>query len=157
MVEERTVSIEMVDPRIPEIIEMIQELDHYMGRLYPAESNHLMDIDSLVQRDVRFFAAKVNGAFRACGAIKLHGQDYAEVKRVYVMPNTRGLGLGRRILARLEESARHEGITLMRLETGISQPEALGLFEASGFRRCSAFGGYPADDPYSVFMEKQLG
>jgi putative acetyltransferase len=157
MVEERTVSIEMVDPRIPEIIEMIQELDHYMGRLYPAESNHLMDIDSLVQRDVRFFAAKVNGAFRACGAIKLHGRDYAEVKRVYVMPNTRGLGLGRRILARLEESARHEGITLMRLETGISQPEALGLFEASGFRRCSAFGGYPADDPYSVFMEKQLG
>jgi len=157
MVEERTVSIEMVDPRIPEIIEMIQELDHYMGRLYPAESNHLMDIDSLVQRDVRFFAARVNGAFRACGAIKLHGRDYAEVKRVYVMPNTRGLGLGRRILARLEESARHEGITLMRLETGISQPEALGLFEASGFRRCSAFGGYPADDPYSVFMEKQLG
>jgi putative acetyltransferase len=157
MVEERTVSIEMVDPRIPEIIEMIQELDHYMGRLYPAESNHLMDIDSLVQRDVRFFAATVNGAFRACGAIKLHGQDYAEVKRVYVMPDTRGLGLGRRILATLEESARHEGITLMRLETGISQPEALGLFEASGFRRCSAFGGYPADDPYSVFMEKQLG
>lgn len=157
MVEERTVSIERVDPRNPEIIEMIQELDHYMGRLYPAESNHLMDIDSLVQRDVRFFAAKVNGAFRACGAIKLHGQDYAEVKRVYVMPDTRGLGLGRRILATLEESARHEGITLMRLETGISQPEALGLFEASGFRRCSAFGGYPADDPYSVFMEKQLG
>ena len=86
MVEERTVSIETVDPRIPEIIGMIHELDRYMSQLYPAESNHLMDIDSLVQRDVRFFAAKVNGAFRACGAIKLYGRDYAEVKRVYVMP-----------------------------------------------------------------------
>jgi len=157
MVEERTVSLETVDPRIPEIIGMIRELDRYMGGLYPAESNHLMDIDSLVQRDVRFFAAKVDGAFRACGAIKLHGRDYAEVKRVYVMPSARGLGLGRRILAALEESARREGFNAMRLETGIFQPEALALFEASGFRRCSAFGGYPADDPYSVFMEKRLG
>jgi putative acetyltransferase len=157
MVEERTVSLETVDPRIPEIIRMIGELDQYMGGLYPAESNHLMDIDSLVRPDVRFFAAKVNGAFRACGAIKLHGRDYAEVKRVYVMPATRGLGLGRRILAALEESARREGISLMRLETGIFQPEALALFEAWGFRRCPAFGGYPADDAYSVFMEKRLG
>jgi putative acetyltransferase len=157
MVEERIVSIEAVDPRIPEVIGMIRELDRYMGRLYPAESNHLMDIHSLVQHDVRFFAAKVNGAFCACGAIKLHGREYAEVKRVYVMPDTRGLGLGRRIVATLEESARREGIGLMRLETGISQPEALALFEASGFRRCSAFGAYPADDPYSVFMEKRLG
>ena len=135
---------------------MIRELDRYMGELYPAESNHLMDIHSLVRPDVRFFAAQVNGAFRACGAIKLYGHDYAEVKRVYVMPDTRGLGLGRRIVATLEESARREGISLMRLETGISQPEAIALFESSGFLRCSAFGDYPADDPYSVFMEKRL-
>ena len=157
MPEDRIVSIEGVDPRVPEVIEMIRELDLYMGRLYPAESNHLMDIHSLVQPDVRFFAAKVDGAYRACGAIKLHGRDYAEVKRVYVMPNTRGLGLGRRMVATLEEAARRENIGLMRLETGIFQPEALALFEASGFRRCSAFGSYPADDPYSVFMEKRLG
>ena len=157
MVEERTISIETVDPRIPEISGMIHELDRYMGRLYPAESNHLMDIHSLVQPDVRFFAAKVDGAYRACGAIKLHGRDYAEVKRVYVMPDTRGLGLGRRMVATLEEAARRENIGLMRLETGIFQPEALALFEASGFRRCSAFASYPADDPYSVFMEKRLG
>jgi putative acetyltransferase len=157
MVEERIVSIEAVDPRIPEVVGMIGELDQYMGQMYPAESNHLMDISTLAQDDVRFFAAKLNGAFRACGAIKLYGRNYAEVKRVYVMPNTRGLGLGRRILATLEESARREGISLMRLETGIYQPEALALFEASGFRRCSAFGAYPTDDPYSVFMEKRLG
>ena len=157
MPEDRIVSIEGVDPRIPEVIGMIRELDLYMGRLYPAESNHLMDIHSLVQPDVRFFAAQVNGAFRACGAIKLYGKDYAEVKRVYVMPNTRGLGLGRRMVATLEEAARRENIGLMRLETGIFQPEALALFEASGFRRCSAFASYPADDPYSVFMEKRLG
>lgn len=52
--------------------------------------------------------------------------------------------------------ARLQGITLMRLETGISQPEALALFEACGFTRCGPFGDYPADDPYSVFMERRL-
>ncbi len=156
MVGEIIVSIEAVDPRTPEVAAMISELDRYMGELYPAESNHLMDMDALVQPNVRFFAARVNGAYRACGAIKLHGRQYAEVKRVFVMPNTRGLGLGRRIVATLEEAARREGFGLLRLETGISQPEALALFEASGFRRSPAFGDYPADDPYSVFMEKRL-
>jgi putative acetyltransferase len=156
MADETIVSIEQVDPRIPEVTAMIRELDRYMGGLYPAESNHLMDIDALVQSDVRFFGAQVNGAYRACGAIKLYGQDYAEVKRVYVMPTTRGLGLGRRIVATLEETARREGFALLRLETGISQPEALALFEACGFQRRPAFGDYPADDPYSVFMEKHL-
>jgi putative acetyltransferase len=156
MVEERIVSIEAVDPRTPEVTAMISELDRFMGELYPAASNHLMDMDALVQPNVRFFAAQVNGAYRACGAIKLQGRQYAEVKRVFVMPNTRGLGLGRRIVVTLEEAARREGFSLLRLETGISQPEALALFEASGFRRCAAFGDYPADDPYSVFMEKRL-
>jgi putative acetyltransferase len=156
MIEENIVLIEKIDPRVPEVTAMIGELDRHMGDLYPAESLYLMDPDALVQPDVRFFAAKVNGAFCGCGAINLHDRAYAEVKRVFVMPTTRGLGLGRRILATLEEAARYEGFSLLRLETGISQPEALALFEASGFHRCAAFGAYPADDPYSVFMEKRL-
>jgi putative acetyltransferase len=156
MAERRIVSIGPVDPRIPEVTAMIHELDRYMRGLYPAESNHLMDIGALVQPNVRFFAAQVDGTYRACGAILLHGRNYAEVKRVYVMSSARGLGLGRRMLDTLEDATRREGLRLMRLETGISQPEALGLFEASGFRRCAAFGDYPPNDPYSVFMEKRL-
>jgi putative acetyltransferase len=156
MAERRAVSIAAVDPRIPEVMAMIHELDRYMGGLYPAESNHLMDIGALLQPNVRFFAAQVDGAYCACGAILLHGRDYAEVKRVYVMSRARGVGLGRRMLDTLEDATRHEGLRLMRLETGISQPEALGLFEAAGFRRCAAFGEYPPNDPYSVFMEKRL-
>ena len=44
----------------------------------------------------------------------------------------------------------------MRLETGVHQPEALALFAAAGFKNCEPFGGYPTDDPLSVFMEKRL-
>jgi putative acetyltransferase len=56
----------------------------------------------------------------------------------------------------LFKQRRNWGITLMRLEKGISQPGALALFEACGFTRCGAFGDYPEDDPYSVFMERRL-
>ena len=70
-------------------------------------------------------------------------------------PRARGLGLGRRLLAELEAQARGERLTLLRLETGIHQPEALGLFRATGFREITAFGDY-APDPLSVFMEKAL-
>jgi len=156
MSEHQTATLETVDPRTPEVAAMINELDRYMIALYPAESNHLVDIEVLTRPNVRFFAAKVFDSFQGCGAIMIHGGDYAEVKRVFVSPPARGLGLGRRILEKLEQAARKEGLTVLRLETGISQPEALKMFEAFGFTRCSAFGDYPENDPYSVFMEKHI-
>ena len=156
MPAQRNLEIMPADPRTPEIVAMIHALDRYMGDLYPAESNHLVDVNTLARPNVHFFAARVDGRIVGCGAIMLHGRDYAEVKRVFVDPRARGLGLGKRLIDRLVATARLQGITLMRLETGISQPEALGLFEACGFTRCGAFGDYPEDDPYSVFMERRL-
>ena len=81
--------------------------------------------------------------------------DYAEVKRVYVPPRARGLGLARAMMARLEAEALAEGRGILRLETGIHQPEALGLYEALGYARRGPFGDY-GPDPLSVFMEKPL-
>jgi putative acetyltransferase len=156
MPAQRNLEITPADPRTPEIMAMIHALDRYMGDLYPAESNHLVDVNVLAQPNVHFFAALVDGRIAGCGAIMLHGLDYVEVKRLFVEPRARGLGLGRRLIDKLAATARLRGITLMRLETGIFQPEALGLFQACGFTRCGAFGGYPEDDPYSVFMERRL-
>lgn len=51
---------------------------------------------------------------------------------------------------------RREGFTLARLETGVAQPEALGLHVTLGYSRCGPFGDYPTGDPLSVFMEKRL-
>ena len=156
MSAQREIEIVTADPRIPEITAMIHALDRYMGALYPAESNHLVDVNTLAQPNVHFFAAKVDGEYVGCGAVMIHGRDYAEVKRVFVDPAARGLGLGKRLIDRLAATARQQGVALVRLETGISQPDALGLFEACGFTRCSSFGDYPADDPYSVFMERRV-
>jgi putative acetyltransferase len=153
-----TITIDRVDPRRADITALVHELDRYMRSLYPAESNHLVDVETLARPDVHFFAVTVDGAVRGCGAIMLRAEDggYAEVKRIFVSPAARGLGLGRKIIAHLEATARTEGFPLMRLETGPYQPEALALFAASGFVTRSHFGDYPTDDPLSVFMEKRL-
>lgn len=66
----------------------------------------------------------------------------AEIKRMYVIPEVRGLGLARRILAALEDDARAAGRTRMVLETGTMQPEAIALYESSGYEPCRKFGHY---------------
>ena len=94
---------------------------------------------------MHFFAVTVNGTPRGCGAIMLRAEDggYAEVKRIFVSPAARGLGLGRKIIAHLEATTRAAGLAQMRLETGPYQPEALALFAASGFVTRGHFGDYP--------------
>jgi putative acetyltransferase len=144
-----------VDPRETKVRQLIEELDDYMGRLYPSESNYGLDIETLIQEPMRFYAVAVDGEILGCGGFWLH-DDYAEVKRVYIHPKSRGLGLGRKIMAHLEAEMLGADRRVARLETGISQPEALGLYRAIGYVDRGPFGDYPADDPFSVFMEKTL-
>ncbi|MEU7292357.1 GNAT family N-acetyltransferase [Streptomyces exfoliatus] len=79
----------------------------------------------------------------------------AELKRMYVIPEARGLGLARRILAALESDAREAGRTRMVLETGTAQPEAIALYTSSGYEPCPKFGHY-RDYPNSRCFAKPL-
>ena len=134
---------------------MEEELDAYLVPLYPAESNHLLDIETLRRPEMRFFAAHRGEEVLAIGGCWLHA-DYAEVKRIYVTPAARGLGLAKLIMQRIEAEAVANGRMIARLETGIHQPESLGLYRRLGYADRGAFGDYPANDPNSVFMEKVL-
>ena len=138
------------------IVQMVGKLDALMNELYPPESAHLTPPEELSAGYNRFFAVKVDGKLMGCGAIRVVGQDYAEIKRIYVDPSSRGLGLAKAILHRLESESRLLGLFEMKLETGISQPEAISLFERCGYAQCPAFGDYPINDPYSYFMQKTL-
>ena len=151
-----TVVITIADPAHPPVRAMVAELDAYLVPLYPAESNHLLDIETLRQPEMRFFAAHRGDEVVAIGGCWLHG-DYAEVKRIYVAPAARGLGLAKLMMQRIEAEAMACGHLLARLETGIHQPESLGLYRRLGYVDRGAFGDYPTDDPNSVFMEKMLG
>jgi len=149
------ITIQKVDPRDTKVRQLIEELDDYMAQLYPSESNFGLHLEDLVQAPMRFYAVTVDGEMLGCGGFWLH-DGYAEVKRVYIHPSSRGLGLGRKIMAHLEGEMLRESRMIARLETGISQPEALGLYRALGYVDRSAFGDYSTDDPFSVFMEKIL-
>ena len=90
-----------------------------------------------------------------CGAVLRDPRGWGEVKRMYVRPDQRGRGIGRRVLAEIEGSRAAAGLPLLRLETGIHNTEALALYRRAGFAECAAFGDY-APDPLSVFMEKRV-
>ncbi|MET0280233.1 MAG: GNAT family N-acetyltransferase [Steroidobacteraceae bacterium] len=146
-----------VDPASPGAVRLLALSDAYMQALYPPESNHLESAAALSGPRARFIGIHADGELVACGAVKLMDDDgrYGEIKRVFVLDSHRGLGLSRRIMNSLESLLRREGYPLARLETGIAQPEALGLYRALGYVERSPFGSY-APDPLSVFMEKQL-
>jgi len=149
------ITIRQESPRQAEVERLLEALDAYQSVLYPPESNHFLDVGALAASNVRFFVARRGGEALGCGALRIDGAGYGELKRMFVTPAARGLKLGRRILDRLEEEARQQGLGWLRLETGIHQPEALGLYRSAGFVEREAFGDY-RPDPLSVFMEKRL-
>jgi DNA-binding MarR family transcriptional regulator/GNAT superfamily N-acetyltransferase len=89
-----------------------------------------------------FLLATLNGEPVGCGALKCHAA-YGELKRMWVTPSCRGLGLGRRILQRLEELARQRRLRLLRLETNKVLVEAQALYRSSGYREVSRFNNEP--------------
>ncbi len=134
---------------------LIAELDAYLATLYPPESNHGLDLDALAAPNVILVVARdANAQPQGCGALVMH-DDWAEIKRMFVRPALRGEGLGDVLLSRLEHEARARGAQRLLLETGISQPEALGLYAAAGYLPCPPFGDY-RPDPLSVFLRKEI-
>lgn len=118
---------------------------------YPA-----LDPEEFVAPDGLFLVARIDGRPAGCGGFRKLYEGVAEFKRMFVEPWARGRGLSRRILNELEAIAGQSGYAVIRLETGFRQHEAIGLYESSGYRRISCFGGYAAD-PLSVCFEKTLG
>ena len=111
------------------------------------------DVDELTEPAGLLLVARLRGEPIGCGALKLHGREPAEIKRMWVAPSARGLGVGRRILSELEEQARRRGVRLVRLETNRTLEEAGGLYRATGYAEVEAFN----DEPYAHhWFEKRL-
>jgi putative acetyltransferase len=136
-------------------MELIAELEAHLSSLYPPESRHGYSVAKLLSEGVAFFVIRRDGIPAGCGGIQLFGAEYGELKRMYVRPALRGLGLGKLMLEHLENYAREQGVEQLRLETGIHQREAIGLYERMGFERIGPFGDYRAD-PLSRCYEKPI-
>ncbi len=142
-------------PDSPDAVALISELEATLEPLYPSESRHGLSIERLIAEEVPFFVLRSNGIAAGCGGVKLFGPSYGEVKRMYVRPQFRGRGFAKLMLKHLADYALERGITVLRLETGIHQHEAIGLYERMGFYRIRPFGTYK-EDPLSIFFEKLL-
>lgn len=92
--------------------------------------------------------AVATGAWRRSGVEAFGTTATVEVKRMYVTPAARGRGIARRMLAHLEQSAHEHGARAVVLETGLRQPEAIALYESSGYTPVASFGYY-RDAPLS--------
>lgn len=142
-------------PDSPDAVALIGELDDHLGALYAVQSRHGFSVEKLLRDGVKFFVARDGGRPAGCGGVLLVGREYAEVKRMYVRPAFRGRRIGRLMLDHLVEHARQHGLTVIRLETGVHQREAIALYEARGFRKIPPFGPY-RDDPVSLCYELRL-
>jgi putative acetyltransferase len=134
---------------------LIAELDAYLIPLYPIEDHYGYSIEKLLEEEVAFFVMRRDGIAAGCGGIKLFGTAYGEIKRMYVRPPLRGLGLGMRMLEHLTAYALDHGVYVLRLETGTYQPEARRLYERYGFQRIPPFGDYE-EGPFHLFYKKQI-
>ena len=107
--------------------------------------------------DIDVFLVAVNeSAAIGCGALRRLAPDVAEIKRMYVVPESRGSGVAVGLLRALEDSAVTRGWTTVRLETGPEQPEAIRFYEREGYRQIPLFGAYVGSN-LSVCYERVLG
>jgi GNAT superfamily N-acetyltransferase len=100
-----------------------------------------------------FLVARLHGEPIGCGGLKGSADAPPDVKRMWVAPRARGLGLGRRLLRELESHARASGARSVRLETNGSLTEAIALYRSSGYVEVPAFN----DEPHAhLWFEKRL-
>ena len=135
---------------------LLGELRSELAQKYPEEiEGTSFDPHDLAGAGSTFLLATLNGEPVGCGGIRPHDPGTAEIKRMFVLSEARGKGVGRRILEQLESNGRQLGYSMLRLETGLKQPEAIALYESSGFRRAKCYGSF-ANNPLSICFEKVL-
>ena len=151
------VQVTVCDPRHPDARRCLQgylgELaDRFDGGFDPARSISAEEHE-LTPPAGLFLVATRRGEPVGCGALKFHREAPAEIKRMWVAPAARGLGLGRRLLTELEAHPAANGVRVLRLETNRVLAEAISLYRTSGYREVAAFN----DEPYAHhWFEKTL-
>jgi GNAT superfamily N-acetyltransferase len=142
----------------PDVFELAVAQQEEMRGLYDGEADigPTRDAWMFEPPDGVFLAARIDGRAVGCGGVCRFDETRAELKRMYVEPGSRGLGIGRSLLEALEAAARGLGYVAVVLETGDRQREALGLYTSAGYERIPCYEPY-ASRELSLCFEKSLG
>ncbi len=138
-----------------DFIALVRRLDEDLAVRDGAEHSFYAQFNTL-QEIKNVVVAYENGIPVSCGAFKEFSPNCAEVKRMYTLPESRGKGIAALVLAQLELWGKELSYISFVLETGKKQPEAVRLYEKSGYHRISNYGQYIGIEN-SVCFEKQLG
>lgn len=150
-------SIDVVDPRSDDAVAAVRayidELDRrFSGGFDPGDAIGT-DAHELEPPTGVFLLARVDGVVVGCGGLQTIGPGVGEVKRMWVAPGTRGRGVGKRLLAELEDHARSLGHHVVRLDTNSTLTEAVAMYRRAGYREIERYN----DNPYpDHFFEKAL-
>jgi putative acetyltransferase len=137
---------------------LIGALNAELSATYPEPGATHFGLDEAEVSGARgaFLVAHLDGAPVGCGAVRLIDAETGELKRMYVSPGVRGKGVGRRLVAALEDEARTLGARRLVLETGTRQTAALALYRATGFDPIPLYGEYEQSPETSVCLGKDL-
>jgi putative acetyltransferase len=151
----------------PAAVMLIQALNMELAARYPepGATHFRLDPNEVAPGAGVFVVARIGDRAVGCGALRCLrepalvrelGPGVGELKRMFVAPEMRGHGIGRALLARLEDEGRALGLTRLVLETGTRQTEALALYRNAGFTAMPAYGEYAASPATSVCLTKLL-
>jgi len=151
------VQVDAVDPGDPQAQHCLHEYFSELARRFPAGFDPgpglPVELDAMRPPAGVFLVATLLGEPVGCGGLKLHADQPPDVKRMWVAPTARGLGLGRRLLTELEARAAASGSDAIRLETNGTLIEAIAMYRSCGYREVPAFN----DEPYAqLWFEKRL-
>jgi GNAT superfamily N-acetyltransferase len=152
-----TVTLDCADPDHPDAQHCLRsyftELQECFETGFDPARSLLPDAGELRPPHGLFLVARLHGEPVGCAGLKLPPGAPAEVKRTWVAPHARGLGLGRRFLAELEARAARHGSDVLRLDTNKALSAAIGLYRSCGFQEVTAFN----DEPYAHhWFEKRI-
>jgi DNA-binding MarR family transcriptional regulator/GNAT superfamily N-acetyltransferase len=145
---ERLLTAGLVDVRIEDpnsrvaqfcIQSYFTELDSRFEAGFDPSLATTADPEELTAPNGLLLVARLRGEPVGCGALKMHGADTADIKRMWVADDARGLGIGRRLLTELEQHARDLGVKTLRLDTNHTLTEAINLYRSTGYRETAQF------------------
>jgi GNAT superfamily N-acetyltransferase len=145
-------AVRLDEPDALKLIELVQ--GEYVVR-YGGRDEAPIDVAEFLPPEGLFLLARLDGAAAGCGGWRNLGDGRAEIKRMFTAAEHRNRGVARAVLAELERTAAAAGIEELVLETGTVQPEAIALYESTGYHPVDGFGYY-AGRPLSRSFGKRV-
>ncbi len=146
--------VERGDPKHPQAKALLKQSHALMQDLFEPEENYFLDIEELCAPNIRFLVAKDGDTITGTAALAIKS-GYGEVKSMFVDPARRGQGIADALMQALDDTAKAESITTLKLETAHKLKAAVRLYARHGYTECALFGDYEPNQT-SLFMEKHL-